>query len=214
MTRRKKHHTKRITAVIEHRALEPFEPLLKAILEWGFDGGIRALEAAGYKLGDDLVDDKANECFKNGLFLSYAQVQPAIGVTCAELMRKDKQLSEEIKRCRREKSDALTDIEEQAEAVQNRLAILKRLMDGILWVLLPGSWIFQHLVFQSHSGTSDPDELEKLVAIATKQNQENKRVLNMLLTRIFSYLLLLGKKRRKVDVEGWHQCWKTRKHTG
>jgi len=26
---------------------EPFEPLLKEILEWGFDGGIRALEAAG-----------------------------------------------------------------------------------------------------------------------------------------------------------------------
>jgi hypothetical protein len=179
MTRRKKHHTKRITAVIEHQALEPFEPLLKAILEWGFDGGIRALEAAGYKLGDDLVDDKANECFKNGLFLSFAQVQPAIGVTYAELMRKDKQLSEEIKRLRREKSDALTDIEEQAEAVRNRLVILRRLMDGILWVLLPGSWIFQHLVFQSNSGTSDPDELVKLVAIATKQNKESKRELHI-----------------------------------
>ena len=179
MTRKKKHHTKRITAVIEHKTLEPFEPLLKAILEWGFDGGVRALEAAGYKLGDDLVDDKANECFKNGLFFSFAQAQPAIGVTYAELMRKDKQLSEEIKRLRREKSDALTDIEEQAEAVRNRLVILRRLMDGILWVLLPGSWIFRHLVFQSHSGTSDPDELEKLVAIATKQNQENKRVLNI-----------------------------------
>jgi hypothetical protein len=179
MTRRKKHHTKRITAVIEHQALEPFEPLLKEILTWGFDGGVRALEAAGYKLGDDLVDDKAYECFENGLFLSFAQVQPAIGVTYAELMRKDKQLSEEIKRLRREKSDALTDIEEQAEAIQNRLAILKRLMDGILWVLVPESWIFKHLVFQSHSGTSDPDELMKLVAIATKQNQENKRELHI-----------------------------------
>ena len=175
----RKPRTKRITAVIEHRALEPFEPLLKTILEWGFDGGVRALEAAGYKLGDDLVDDKANECFKNGLFLSFAQVQPAIGVTCAELMRKDKQLSEEIKRFRREKSDELADIEEQAEAVQNRLAILRRLMDGILWVLMPESWIFQHLVFQSRSGTSDPDELMKLVAIATKQNQESKRELHI-----------------------------------
>jgi len=175
----RKLRTKRITPVLEHRALEPFEPLLKEILEWGFDGGVRALEAAGYKLGDDLVDDKANECFIKGLFLSFAQVQPAIGVTCAELMRKDKQLSEEIKRFRREKSEALTDIEEQSEAVQNRLAILRRLMDGILWILLPGSWIFQHLVFQSHSGTSDPDELMKLVAIATKQNQESKRELHI-----------------------------------
>jgi hypothetical protein len=169
---------RRMTALIEHPALEPFEPLLKEILEWGFDGGVRALEAAGYKLGDDLIDEKANECFKNGLFLSFAQVQPAIGVTCAELIRKDKHLSEEIRRLRREKSDALGNIEEQAEAVQNRLAILRRLMDGILWILMPGSWIFQHLVFQSNSGTSDPDELMKLVAIATKQNQESERELH------------------------------------
>lgn len=175
----RKPRTKRITAVIEHRELEPFEPLLKEILEWGFDGGVRALEAADYKLGDDLVDDKANECFKNGLFLSFAQVQPAIGVTYAELIRKDNQLSEEIKRLRRERSDKLTDVEEQAEAVHNRLAILRRLTDGILWVLMPESWIFQHLVFQSHSGTSDPDELMKLVAIATKQNQESKRELHI-----------------------------------
>ncbi len=77
----------RITAIIEHPALEPFEPLLKTILEWGFDGGVRALEAAGYKLGDDLVDDKANECFKNGLFLSYSQIQPAVGKTYADLMK-------------------------------------------------------------------------------------------------------------------------------
>ncbi len=169
----------RIIPVIEHQALEPFEPLLKEILEWGFDGGIRALEAAGYKLGDDLVDDKANECFKNGLFRSFAQVQTAIGVTCAELMRKEKQLSEEIRRFRSEKSDARTDIEDQAEAVQNRLAILRRLTDGILWTLMPGSWIFKHLVFQSHSGTSDPDELMKVVAIATKQNQESTKELHI-----------------------------------
>jgi hypothetical protein len=176
----RKPRTKRITPVIEHRALEPFEPLLKAILEWGFDGGVRALEAAGYKLGDDLVNDNAHECFTNGLFLSFAQVQSAIGVTYAELMRKDKQFDEEIKRLRREKSDALTDVQEQAEAVGNRLSILRRLMDGILWILLPQSWIFKHLVFQSRSGTSDPDELMKLVDIATKQNQESKRELHII----------------------------------
>ena len=171
--------TKRKTALIEHVALEPFEPLLKTFLEWGFDGGVRALENAGYKLGDDLIDDKANECFKNGLFLSFAQVQSSIGVTCVDLMRAEKQLSEEIKRLRSEKSKDLANIEEQSEAVQNRLAILRRLMDGILWVLMPGSWIFQHFVFQSNSGTSDPDELMKLIAVATKQNTESKRELHI-----------------------------------
>jgi len=191
----------RITAIVEHPALEPFEPLLKTILEWGFDGGVRALEAAGYKLGDDLVDDKANECFKNGLFLSYSQIQPAVGKTYADLMKKGKQLSEEIKRLRMEKSHALADIEEQAEAVQNRMAILTRLMDGILWVLLPGSWIFEHLVFQSRSGTSDPDELMKLVAIATQQNQESKRELHIV-TDLTSLVQLGDIIRIRWDEEG------------
>jgi hypothetical protein len=175
----KKTRTKRIIAVLDHPALEPFEPLLKGVLEWGFDGGIRALKAAGYKLGNDLVDDKANECFKEGLFLSYAQIQPVIGMAYAELMRKDKKLSEEIKCLRIEKSDALADFEEQKEAIKNRLAIFRRLMDGILWVLIQEPWIFKHLVFQSDSGTSDPEELMKIVAIATKQNQENKRELHV-----------------------------------
>jgi hypothetical protein len=86
----RKPRTKRIAAIIEHTALDPFEPLLKTILEWGFDGGVRALEAAGYKLGDDLVNDKAHECFNEGLFLSFGQIQSVIGVTCVEHMRKDK----------------------------------------------------------------------------------------------------------------------------
>ncbi len=83
-------------------------------IRWWYQG----IRSHWLQAGDYLVDDKANECFKNGLFLSYAQIQPKIGVTCAELMRKDKQLSEEIKCLRREKSDALIDIEEQAEVVQ------------------------------------------------------------------------------------------------
>jgi len=44
------------------------------ILEWGFDGGVRALEATGHKLGDDLVNDRIHEYFANGLFRSFAQV--------------------------------------------------------------------------------------------------------------------------------------------
>jgi hypothetical protein len=71
---------KRAKPIIEHPLLEPFEPQLKAFLEWAFDGGIRSLEAAGYKLGDDLVDVKAGECFKNGLFSSFAQTQSAVGL--------------------------------------------------------------------------------------------------------------------------------------
>jgi hypothetical protein len=171
---------KRDRPLIEHPQLEPFEPQLKAFLEWGFDGGIRALEAAGYKLGDDLVDAKAHEYFTNGLFTSFAQVQLAVGLTFIGLERKRRQLSEEIKRRRLERNPAVQDAEDQAKAITTRQVIMTRLMDGIIWVLVPEQWIFKHLVFKRHIGRCNPDELEKLVAIAWKQNQENEREIHLI----------------------------------
>src|SRR5258708_25719309 len=57
--------------LLEHPLLEPFEPKLKALLEFAFDGGIRSLEAPGYKFGDDLVNHNAREHFQNSLFSAF-----------------------------------------------------------------------------------------------------------------------------------------------
>jgi hypothetical protein len=148
-------------------------------LEWAFDGGIRSLEAAGYKLGDDLVDVKAAECFKNGLFSSFAQTQSAVGLLFIELEKKRRELSEEIKRLRSDRNPSLKDTQEQLEAVENRQLILRRLMDGILWILLSKPWIANHLVFKKHVSHPDPDELMKVLAIAWGLNQEAKRQIHL-----------------------------------
>ena len=170
---------KRTKPIIEHPLLDPFEPQLKAFLELGFDGGIRSLEAEGYKLGDDLLDDKAGECFKDGLFSSFAQTQLAVGLLFIELEKKHRELSKEIKRLRSDRSPELRAAREQLEAVVNRQAILTRLMDGILWVLLPKVWIAKHLAFQSDAIRPDPDELMRVLAIAWGLNQENKREIHL-----------------------------------
>jgi len=39
---------------------------------------VRSLEAAGYMLGDDLVNDQAREHFRNGLFSAFGQAQSVV----------------------------------------------------------------------------------------------------------------------------------------
>ena len=85
---------------LEHHALLAFEPQLKALLELAFDGGIRALEAAGFKLGDDLVDDRAREHFRNGLFDSFAEAQSEAGLLVVELERRRRGLTQQLKAMR------------------------------------------------------------------------------------------------------------------
>lgn len=170
---------RKVRALIDHPLLEPFEPRLKALLEWGFDGGIRALKDAGYELGDDLVDDKANECFKKGLFSSFADTQSAVGVLLVELEEKRRELLKEAKLLRASRSASLSNIEEQLEAIENRQTILRRLMDGILWVLLSKPWIMRALARNEYAEHPDPDELKKLLSIAHDLNKKAEREIHL-----------------------------------
>jgi hypothetical protein len=169
----------KIRALIEHPTLPPFEPQLKAILEFGFDGGVRSLESAGYKLGDDLVNDDAREHFRRGLFSSFGHTQSLVGMRFIELEKLRRELLGRIKTMRLRKDRALDDSLKQLEAVENRQTIFRRLMDGILWVLLPKVWMAHHLAFQNTVSQPDPDELMKILAVAWKQNQENERAINL-----------------------------------
>src|SRR3974390_973124 len=139
----------KIKPLIEHPKLPPFEPQLKAILEFAFDGGVRSLEAAGYKLGDDLVNDDAHEHFNRGLFSSFGHAQSVVGMRFIELEKLRRELLEQIKAMSLGKNPALQDSLKQLEAVENRQTIFRRLMDGVLWVLLPKVWIARHLAFQN-----------------------------------------------------------------
>jgi len=166
-------------AIIEHSRLQPFEPQLKAILEFGFDGGIRSLEAAGYKLGDDLVDNDAREHFNNGLFSAFGQTQSLVGTLFIELEITRRESLEKLKQLRLERNPAQQKSEEFLEAIVNRQIILRRVMDGILWVLLPKAWIANHFAIKNDVTQPDLDELKRLLAIASKQNSESKREIHL-----------------------------------
>jgi len=165
----------RMKPLLEHPLLQPFEPRLKSLLEFAFDGGIRSLEAAGHKLGDDLVNEAAREHFQNGIFSAFAQTQSAVGSQFIKLETRRRELSEKAKGQRANRDPAQGTAQEQLEAIENRQLILRRLMDGMLWSLLPKVWMAHHFAFQKEVRRPDPDELRRILSIASERNQNNKR---------------------------------------
>jgi hypothetical protein len=164
---------------IEHPLLDPFEPKLKAILELGFDGGVRSLAAAGYKLGDDLVNKDAREHYRIGLFSAFGKAQSVIGALYIELeITRQKSLAE-LKALRVERNPIMSDTETLLGVIETRQHILRRLMDGILWVLLPNVWWANHFAIKKDLSRPDLGELKKMLGIASDQNAKNERELHL-----------------------------------
>src|ERR1700685_1623539 len=122
---------------LEHSSLTPFEPQLMMLLELAFGGGLRSLEAAGFKLGDDLIDLRAREHYRNGLHRSFAQAQNEIGQIVLELERKRRDLERRLRVLRKARNPLDTAVEAELAAVTNRLMVLRRLIDAILYIALP-----------------------------------------------------------------------------
>ena len=141
---------------------------------------IRAIKAAGYKLGDEVTDANANECFRRSI-LFFAQTQSGIGWLFIELERKRLELSKQIKQLRSDRSPALQRALELQEAIINRQAILTRLMDSIVRIVFPEGWqaLTIHLSFQRSGCRPGPDELLRVLAVAWGQNQESDREIHI-----------------------------------
>jgi hypothetical protein len=96
------------------------------------------------------------------------------------LEKKRRELLGKVKLLRSGRSPALPDTQLQLEAVENRETILRRLMDGILWVLLmPKIWIAPRFAFQSEVRRPNPEELLRILSIARELNQKAKREIHL-----------------------------------
>jgi hypothetical protein len=145
-------------------------------VELAFGGGVRALEAAGFKLGDDLVDPRACEHYRNGLHRSFAQAQNEIGQIVLELERKRLGLERRLRVMREERDSLEDDLEGELAAVSNRIMVLRRLIDAILYVALsPDTW--KRLAISRGVPNPEPKELEAMLTLAEGLNRLDPRQL-------------------------------------
>jgi hypothetical protein len=162
---------------LAHPSLTAFEPQLARLLELAFGGGVRSLEAAGFKLGDDLTDMRAQEHYRNGLFWSFAEAQNEIGETVLELEATRRGLERDLKAARQSRTSFETIIEALAP-VTNRIMVLRRLVDGLLYVAISDHSLLFRLALERRVRDPEPTELRKLLTIAAQLNRLSPRELN------------------------------------
>src|SRR6266851_2931547 len=161
---------------LAHPSLTPFEPQLVRLLELAFGGGVRSLEAAGFKLGDDLTDLRAQEYYRNGLFRSFAQAQNEIGDIVLDLEATRRGLEQRLKAARQSRAPSETLIEALAP-VANRLMVLRRLVDGLLYVAISDHSLLSRLAVERRVRDPEPTELRKILTIAAELNRLSPREL-------------------------------------
>ena len=63
--------------------------------------------------------------------------------------------------------------------MSNRLLVLRRLIDGILWIALPNHSVLQRMAADRKVRDPEPEELEALLAIAEQLNRSHPRELHL-----------------------------------
>jgi hypothetical protein len=132
--------------LLDHPSLEPFEPIITGLIETAFGKAFQQLASTGLHPGDEWHAE-AVLVYRAACLPGFQEAQGALAANVIELQLKIKELSKEQAKGR-ESKDALR-IERSRtlrEILQNRQLVLRRLVDGMLWLLFwPDKWILRRL---------------------------------------------------------------------
>ncbi len=115
---------------------------------------------------------------RNGLFESFAQAQRDAGLVVIGLEHRRRDLVRKLKHARQRRELAEGEIEGELAAVTNRLIVLRRFIDGMLWLASPDHSVLGRLATERRVRDLQPEEVEANLALATRLNRSNPRELN------------------------------------
>jgi hypothetical protein len=157
---------------LDHPSQDPFEPLIRAMLDEAFGAGLRGLATAGFRPGDEWHTE-ASRIFRAACFPSFKKAQQSAGAAIVELERRIRELDKEeaIKRGRRE---SVADLSELRTVLKNRQLVFRRLLDSMLWVLFwPDAWVLRRLRVEGGIRSISPKEVETLLQERTINEDGN-----------------------------------------
>ena len=168
--------------LLEHPALEPFEPLLKELRPLVFRSGIQALVSKGLLRHEDELRQviehsrPAMRRFMRGCHYGYDLAQRKIGAAVLDYEIRSRVVVVQIKDSRRaknfEEAKSLTTI---LECLRNRQLVLRRLIDSILNLMVKGrTWILRHSYIEHVVHEIDPKVLQETLIEAAGLNAEDR----------------------------------------
>src|SRR5208282_4902074 len=156
---------------LDHPSLESFEPLIDGLYKSAFENAQQGLASAGLQPGDEWHTE-AGRMFKAVCLPSFKKTQDAIGANVIDLEKRIVSLKKEQVEARVKKDfPTVNELKQLREVLQNRQLVLRRLMDGMLWVLiLPKLWLLRQLWLDGEIRPIDVSVIEPLLETVAREH--------------------------------------------
>ena len=123
---------------LDHPDLEPFEPLIRDLMDLTFGRGDFYLKLRGLDQGAQW-HTQAHREFRSACFSGFTIAQKAVGERILDLQARIVAARNDERKARRARDPVPKSIVEQRTVLEHRELVLRRLMDSIVWVLVwPG----------------------------------------------------------------------------
>lgn len=156
--------------------LQPFQPVFERAESFAFHFGEDALRSAGLSVGDITTNLSARRKFLRACHEGYDRAQKFIGQTVLQYEAQLRQAEKNLREARRNRDDEqISAMEHQVAVFQTRQLILRRIIDGIIYLILaPDEWILRRFQIHEQIHRVDPDVLSRTLDIASARNAETR----------------------------------------
>lgn len=138
--------------------------MISNLLDCAFGDALRGLASAGFRPGDEWHTHAA-PIFKAACLPGFKKAQDAIATNVLDLERRIAVLKKEEASERANRNPFAADLRKTLRTVlQNRQLVLRRLVDGILWVLFwPNKWVLRRLRVEGGKRRVDSAAIEQML---------------------------------------------------
>jgi hypothetical protein len=162
--------------LLDHPSLDPFEALVRRLLDCAFGDALRGLAAAGLRPGDEWYTEAAL-VFRVACLPGFRKTQQMIGAMVLELERHIAALSCDEANARRNRESPPAIMKSLKITLENRQLALRRLVDSFLWVLvLPNWWILRRLRVDGGIKRIAPETLKPLLDALAARDERDESV--------------------------------------
>lgn len=156
--------------MLEHPALDAFEPLLDAVMTIAHTGGLQALAQAGLRLEDIKTSPSAHRRFLRGCHYGFDLAQRHVTKAVIDLEQKARSLGGEAR-----------DHAPLLQVMRARQQVLRRLIDSILFqILFPDERALRYFAIEDRLHPIDPPVLMRMAEIAHQRNNEDRLKFNVI----------------------------------
>jgi len=165
---------------LDDPSLEPFEPILRGLLDTAFHTGGDVLQERGLSPQAVVGDASLRRRFMRACHYGYDLTQREVCRRVIAIEREIVSLEERVRNARRRRDRGAHTMIELIRVLQRRQLVLRRIMDAILFTTISyKTWIVRRLMIEDKPRRVDCDVLTRTLNVATERNKKDRMNFNL-----------------------------------